>query len=98
MRKAFIAVAAAAAVLAAGTLTTTQPAKADPISAWWLVPAVLGGMWIAGAAAASRPAYGAAYGYYGQPYGYYASSYGYANCWQERRRIRGALRTVQVCY
>ncbi|MCC6946740.1 MAG: hypothetical protein IT539_03150 [Bradyrhizobiaceae bacterium] len=92
MRKAFIAVAAAA-VLAAGTLVSPQPAKADPISAWWLVPAVLGGLWLGGAVAAG-PAYGSTYG----AYGYYARPAGFANCWQERRRIHGAWRTVQVCY
>jgi hypothetical protein len=88
MRKGFIALAAAAALLAA-TFATPQPAKADPISAWWLVPAVLGGLWLGGAFVA-RPAYGA-YGYHAQP-----ASFG--ACWTEQRRVQGRTRTVQVCY
>ncbi|MEX2128681.1 MAG: hypothetical protein WD871_10625 [Xanthobacteraceae bacterium] len=89
MRKGFIALAAAAA-LAVGTLASPQPAKADPISAWWLLPAVFGGMWLGGAVVAG-PAYAGPYGYYGRPVGL-------SNCWTEPRRINGRTRTVQVCY
>ena len=90
MRKGIIALAAAAAI-GFGTLASPQPANADPISAWWLLPAVLGGMWIGGAIVAGPgPAYGSAYGYYRAP--------GFANCWSEQRRVYGRTRIVRVCY
>jgi hypothetical protein len=70
MHKTILGLAAAAALTA--TTFAPAPAKADPISAWWLVPAVLGGMFIG--ATVNRPAYAAPraeyYGapaYYGQP-------------------------------
>jgi hypothetical protein len=53
---------AAAAALTATTFAP-QPAKAmDPISAWWLVPAFLGGIVVAGAW--RHPAYAAPRGEY----------------------------------
>jgi hypothetical protein len=69
MHKTIVGLAAAAALTA--TTFAPVPAKADPISAWWLLPAVLGGIFVG--AAASRPVYAApraqyyAPGYYGQP-------------------------------
>lgn len=68
MHKAIVGLAAAAALTA--TTFAPAPAKADPISAWWLVPAVLGGLFIG--AAANRPVYAAPRAqYYGQPQAYY---------------------------
>jgi hypothetical protein len=103
MKKRAIAILSAAA-LATATLTMPQPAKAD-ISALWLIPAVIGGMWIAGAAARPAYAYGfqPAYAYqpgygYQRAYGFQATPVGWGNsCWTERRRIRGVSRLVQVC-
>jgi hypothetical protein len=102
MKKRVVSILSAAA-LATATLTMPQPAKAD-ISALWLIPAVLGGMWIAGAArpayAFQQPAYGFQPGYgFQQPgYGFQAMPVGWGNsCWTERRRIRGVSRLVQVC-
>lgn len=57
MKRTFVALAAAAA-LAAGALAAPQPAKAD-ISAWWLLPAFVAGVWVG---------HGHAYGY---PYPYW---------------------------
>lgn len=87
MKKQAVAILSAA-VLTAATFTAPQPAKAD-ISALWLIPAVIGGMWIGGAMVA-RPAYAF------QP----TASFAYAsanNCWTERRWIRGRSQIVQVC-
>ncbi|MCC6946741.1 MAG: hypothetical protein IT539_03155 [Bradyrhizobiaceae bacterium] len=81
MKKVIVGMAAAAA-LVASTLAP-QPVKADPISAWWLLPAFLGGLVVAGtwhhnpAYAAPRgayyeyPAYGPAPrgAYYAEPRG-----------------------------
>jgi len=82
MKKFIVGMAAAAALTA--TTFAPQPAKADPISAWWLLPAFIGGLVVAGSAwrhpayAGPRGAYyepGPAYGpaprgaYYAQPRG-----------------------------
>lgn len=48
MHKTMIGLSAAAA-LAASTFAPV-PAKADPISAWWLVPAIFGGLVVGSAA------------------------------------------------
>jgi hypothetical protein len=56
MRRTLIAIAAAAA-MAAGTLAAPQPAKAD-ISAWWLVPAFVAGVWVGHAHAYPYPFWG----------------------------------------
>lgn len=94
MRRNVIGMSAAAA-LAAATLAAPQPAHAD-VSGWWLVPAVLGGMWIGGKILAT-PMYGQPYGYYQQQY-YQAQPTGPRTCWNEQRTIDGQARTVQVCY
>jgi hypothetical protein len=47
MKKAIVGLTAAVA-LAAATVTPA-PVKADPISAWWLLPAFLGGIFVASA-------------------------------------------------
>ncbi|MEX0591367.1 MAG: hypothetical protein WD207_09785 [Xanthobacteraceae bacterium] len=95
MRKSFIALASVAA-LAVATLAAPQPAKAD-IASWWLVPAVLGGMWVGGQILAT-PSYGRPYGYYQQQYYQAAPQGAPRNCWTEQRNIDGQPRTVQVCY
>jgi len=74
----------AAAALAATTFAPV-PAKADPISAWWLAPAILGGIFV-GSAAHNR-AYAAPYAY-AQP----------TNCRVVRERIGPRrYREVEVC-
>lgn len=104
MKRTLIALVASA-VLVTGTLATPQQAKADPISAWWLVPAVLGGLWLGGAWASNRAYAGA----YGGPYAYSGAAWtpvsatwastggGWSNCWMERRRVGGVWRSAQVC-
>jgi hypothetical protein len=95
MRRNFIALASAAALTLA-TLATPQPARAD-IAAWWLVPAVLGGMWVGGQILAT-PSYVRS-GYYQQQYYQMAAPPGGTRaCWTEQRNIDGQARTVQVCY
>ena len=102
MKRTLIALIASAALIT-GTLATPQPARADPISAWWLVPAIFGGMWLGGAwasGAQARPfGFAPAYGY--APAGTaYAASYStgaWNNCWMERRRVGGVVRNARVC-
>jgi hypothetical protein len=73
MRKTIVGFTAAAALVAT-SFAPVPAAKADPISAWWLLPAFLGGMWFA--SAWQRPLYaaprGAANGYYTYGSTYYA--------------------------
>ncbi len=74
MKKAIVGFTAAAALVA--TSFAPQPAKADPISAWWLLPAFLGGAFVA--SAFHRPVYGAPRAQYYAPayYGPRAMYYG----------------------
>ena len=75
----------AAAALAATTFAPV-PAKADPISAWWLAPAILGGIFV-GSAHNRAHAYGAPYAAYAEP-----------NCRVVRERIGPRrYREVEVC-
>ena len=104
MKKTLIALVAATA-LVTGTMATPQPAKADPISALWLIPAVVGGLWLGGVWASNRAYAGA----YAGPYAYsgaawtpasatWASTSGaWTNCWTERRRVGGVSRVARVC-
>ena len=79
----------AAAALAATTFAPV-PAKADPISAWWLAPAIIGGLVVG---SAGNRAYGAPYAY-GQPYAYAQPT----NCRVVRERIGPRrYREVEVC-
>jgi hypothetical protein len=94
MKKSFLALTSAVA-LAAATLATPQTAKAD-IATWWLVPAVLGGMWVGGQILAT-PYYGRS-GYYQQQYYQGPPQGGPRSCWTEQRNIDGQMRTVQSCY
>jgi hypothetical protein len=101
MKRTLIALVASAA-LVTGTLATPQQAKADPISAWWLVPAVLGGLWLGGAWASNRAyAYSGPYAYAGAGYTPVSATWGttggWSNCWMERRRVGGVWRNAQVC-
>jgi hypothetical protein len=91
MHKTIVGLAAAAALTA--TTFAPAPAKADPISAWWLVPAVLGGLFVG--AAANRPVYAAPRAeYYGPPQAYYGQPraqvvYGEPQAqYQPRARVR----------
>ncbi|MEX0591368.1 MAG: hypothetical protein WD207_09790 [Xanthobacteraceae bacterium] len=86
MKRTLIAMMAAAA-LAASTFVPV-PAKADPISALWLIPAVLGGLAIGGAVTHS-PTYAAPRGaVYVNP----------TNCRIVRERISAnRYREVEVC-
>lgn len=72
MKKIVVGMTAAAAL--AATTFAPVPAKADPISAWWLLPAFVGGLFVANAwrhpahahyHGAPRAQY---YGPYGAPY------------------------------
>lgn len=67
MKKAVVGFTAAAALVA--TSFAPQPVKADPISAWWLLPAFLGGIFAA--SAVHRPVIAAPRAQYYAP-GYYA--------------------------
>ena len=81
----------AAAALAATTFAPV-PAKADPISAWWLAPAILGGLFV-GSAAGHR-AHAGPYGY-AQPYASYAEP---TNCRVVRQKTGPRrYREVEVC-
>jgi hypothetical protein len=85
MKKILFGFVAAAAL--AATSFAPVPAKADPISAWWLAPAILGGI-VVGSAANNR-----AYGAYGAPY-----AYAEPNCRIVRERVGPRrYREVQVC-
>lgn len=80
----------AAAALAATTFAPV-PAKADPISAFWLAPAILGGLFVG--SAASHRAHAGPYGY-AQPYAYAQPT----NCRVVRERIGPRrYREVEVC-
>jgi len=83
MKKTLIALVAATALIT-GTMATPQPAKADPISALWLIPAVVGGLWLGGALGSGRAYAGAYAGPYAYsnagPYAYSGGGqYGYSN-------------------
>lgn len=66
MKKMVVGFTAAAALVA--TSFAPVPAKADPISAWWLLPAFLGGLFVA--SAVHRPVVAAPRAeYYGPPPG-----------------------------
>lgn len=90
MRKTLIAMSAAAA-LGAASIAAPTPAQAH---AWWIVPAIIGGVLIGGTAiaAASNP----------YRYGYYEPSYRgrvavEPSCRIVRERVRGGWQRVQIC-
>jgi len=67
-----------AAILGAGTLTTSKPAAAQP----WLLPVAAGfltGAFVGAAAASPNPYYSTYYGGYGGYGGYYGGYGGYYN-------------------
>ena len=90
MRKSLIALSAAA-VIGAGTIAAPTSAQAH---AWWVVPAIVGGVLIGGTALAAASS----------PYGYgYGPGYrtGYVgvqpSCRIVRERVPGGWRRVQIC-
>lgn len=88
MHKTMIGLSAAAA-LAASTFAPV-PAKADPISAWWLVPAIFGGLVVG--SAATHSAYAAQRGTV------YVNPSPPRACTIERQRLRGGgWREVEIC-
>lgn len=90
MRKSLMALSAAAVIGTAG-LAAPSPAQAH---AWWVVPAIVGGVIIGGAAIASAS----------QPYQYrYGPAYYRGNvavapsCRIVRERVAGGWRRYEVC-
>jgi hypothetical protein len=92
MRRTLIAVSAAAA-LGAASLAAPTPAQAH---AWWVVPAIVGGVIVGGAAvaAASSPY---APGYGPGPAHYRGTVMVEPSCRIVRERVAGGWRRVQVC-
>jgi hypothetical protein len=105
MTRTILSLAAAAAIGTAGL--TAAPQKAEAM-AWWVVPAIVGGVVVAGTvgAAAANANANAIYGYQ-QPYGYgpapaggaiYVRPTGGADCTIMRERMpNGQIRRVRVC-
>jgi len=89
MRKSLIALSAAAA-LATAALAAPSPAQAH---AWWVVPAIVGGVIVGGAAVASAS----------QPYAYGGPTYYRGDvsvrpsCSIVRERVPGGWRRYEVC-
>jgi hypothetical protein len=91
MRQSLIALTAAAAL---GTATLAAPAPAQA-HAWWVVPAIVGGVLVGGtmiAAAQSPYRYGYAPGYY-----YRGDVSVQPSCRIVRERVPGGWRRVEVC-
>lgn len=98
MKRTLMTLAAAAAIATAGTAATTQPANA---AAWWVAPAIVGGVLVGGivAATAAQNSYGYnSYGYY-QPRGnvYVRPAHSMSNCYTAHEQTRRGWRSVRVC-
>lgn len=91
MRKSLLALSTAAA-LSLG-IAAPSPAQAN---AWWVIPVVIGGVIVAGAAAAATSPYR-----YGPAYGpaYYRGNVTVRpRCRIVRERVPGGWRRVEVCH
>ena len=99
MKRTLMTLATAAVIGAGGMAATTQSAQA----AWWIAPAIVGGVLLGGVTVAAAANHG--------PYGYYDSTYAptgnvyvrpaaseFGNCRITRERVPGGSRRVQVCY
>ncbi len=97
MKKTLTAVSAAALIGTASLAAAPTPASAH---AWWVAPAIVGGVLLGGAAIASTAhanAYGySPYAYYG-PYAYSGGVYVEPSCRTVRQRVAGGWRHVRVC-
>jgi hypothetical protein len=99
MRKSLIALSAAA-VIGTASMAAPSPAQAH---AWWIVPAVVGGVLVSGMiAAAANPypyGYGPAYepSYYRGPAYYRGNVAVQPRCRIVRERVRGGWRRYEVC-
>lgn len=96
-----LAAMSAAAVIGAGTMAVPTQANA---TAWWVVPAIIGGAILGTAAIASTAqanAYYNTYGYYpayGQPYGYRTGAvYVQPRCQVVHERTPYGIRRVRIC-
>jgi hypothetical protein len=93
MRNSLMALSAAAVIGTAG-LAAPSPAEAH---AWWIVPAIVGGVIVGGTLAAAANPY--PYGY-GPAYGpaYYRGNVAVQpTCRIVRERVRGGWRRYEVC-
>jgi hypothetical protein len=109
MRKTLVTLAATGALALGGLSAAPQPANAV---AWWVAPAIVGGV-IAGGAVGAAAAnnyyagpnapghYAYAPGYYvpPQPYDGYSARAEYMepSCYWTRERVRGGWRRIRVC-
>lgn len=95
MRKTLLALTASAAIAGSGLVAPT-PAQAH---AWWIAPAIIGGVLVTGAVIANSRAY--AYGPYGPYYGpaYYSGGMVSVapSCRIVRERTMDGWRRVRVC-
>lgn len=89
MRKTILTLATAAAVGTAGVAVAPQPANAV---AWWVAPAIIGGV-VVGATAGAMAASPRAYAYEPRGNVYIEPT----ACYRERQIINGRVRTVRVC-
>ena len=81
----------AAAVIGTASFAAPSPAQAN---AWWIVPVVIGGVIVAGAAASASQPY--AYGAYGPAY-YRGNVSVRPSCRIVRERVPGGWRRYEVC-
>lgn len=99
MRKTLMALSAAA-VLGAASLAAPSPAQAH---AWWIVPAIVGGVIVGGAIAAGANPYPYGYGPeyrhgYGPGPAYYRGNVAVRPaCRIVRERVAGGWRRYEVC-
>jgi opacity protein-like surface antigen len=100
MKRTLMTLAAAAVIGTAGMAATTQSAQA----AWWIAPAIIGGVLLGGATVATAANANGPYGYYDSGYAPAGNVYvrpagsEFANCRIHRERVPGGYRRVQVCY
>lgn len=102
MKRTLMTLAAAAVIGTAGMAATTQSAQA----AWWVAPAIVGGVLLGGVTVAAAANANGPYGYY-NGYGYApqgnvyvrpAAAAEFSNCRISRERVPGGYRRVQICY
>jgi hypothetical protein len=100
MKKTLMSLAAAAVIGTAGMAASTQSAQA----AWWVAPAIVGGVLLGGVTVAAAANANGPYGYYdgyapqGNVYVRPAAAAEFGNCRISRERVPGGYRRVQICY
>ena len=98
MKRTLMSLAAAAVIGTAGMTASTQPANAV---AWWVAPAIVGGVLIGGVVGAAA-AQNNSYAYYDPNAGYvqrdvYVRPAGATRCYIAREPVPGGYRRVRVC-